>query len=77
MTIHCHNWKVPNLVTSDGVKTCRSLRRPREAIAQTPMQITCGGCALKVVREGQSRGLGVDKISTWSWEDLGATPFVA
>lgn len=72
MTIHCHNWKSANLVTDKGVKTVCHLRRPLEAIAPLPFNITCGVCALRVVREGQARGLVVELIATWSWNDLGA-----
>lgn len=73
VTIHCHNWKVTNLVTEKGVKTVCQLRRPPSAIASLPRDITCSVCALRVVREGQSRGLVVEQIDTWTWRALGAT----
>lgn len=73
MTIHCHNWKSANLVTAKGVKTVCHLRRSWAAIAPLPFNITCGVCALRVVREGQAHGLVVEQLATWSWKDLRAT----
>lgn len=72
MTKHCHNWKLPNLITIDGVKTVCSLRRPIEALAETFAAISCGTCSLRVLREGQDLGLDIDKCMSWSWTDLGA-----
>jgi len=73
MTLHCHNWKAATMVTSDGVKTVCNLRRPAHALAQTPQTISCDTCALRVLREGQDRGLSEDAIKSWTWEMLGAS----
>lgn len=72
MTIHCHNWKSPNMVTADGIKTVCDLRRTAVAIASTPQDMTCSVCALRVLREGQQRGLNENTIHSWTWEMLGA-----
>jgi len=74
VTVHCHNWKSPRLVTPEGVKMVCNVRRPFAALAKTPQKITCDGCALRVLREGQSLGLSEDTIKAWTWEDLKAAP---
>ncbi len=73
MTKHCHNWKSERMITEDGIKTVCNLRRPVEAIAQVPQEISCDTCILRVFREGQNRRLDEDHIREWTWAELGAT----
>jgi len=74
MTLHAHNWKSPTLVTEEGIKTVCNRRRSREQIADTPQGISCDTCSLRILREGQLRGLNDDNTKSWTWADLGATP---
>lgn len=72
MTLHAHNWKAPNLITEEGIKTVCNRRRPRAQIADTLQSISCDTCSLRILREGQLRGLNEDNIKSWTWADLGA-----
>ena len=69
---HCHNWKAAEPINNEGVKTVCNVRRPVAVISQTPQEISCGVCALRVLREGQANGLSEDDVMRWTWAALKA-----
>lgn len=67
-TRHVINWKADRPRTVCGLST-----DDRIVLPALPVDITCSVCALRVLREGQRRGLKTAEAAQWTWEDLGTS----
>lgn len=64
-TVHIRNWKVEN-------RTVCGLRLSNRIVTRNLAEVTCDVCSLRIIREGQSRGLKAEDCMNWDLSRLEA-----